>query len=132
MDNKLLNFLSQKESEKLLSLLERIQLKSRERTLSTLDIFYFLERVEKRLSFLPKKLWEGVTAQVSGAERLPNAYKWKAQATVVRLCYKRGWRIAEVKRGSYYGGSPIKDQLLFPSKNEGEITSRLLKNFRSL
>lgn len=73
--------------------------KARERKLNYHDIFYYLEKVEKKLS-ITKKALEGTEVVVnSNAQDFPKAYKWTPESTFFDAIFLRGtWRVTRIYR----------------------------------
>lgn len=73
--------------------------KARERKLNYHDIFYYLEKVEKKLD-ITKKAMEGVKVFCDpNAQEFPRAYKWTPESTQFTAEYKNGtWRITDIFR----------------------------------
>lgn len=52
---------------------------------STGDLVTAISIAEKRLRYLPKKYWSGITIRVSSGAALPNAYKYRRTVNVATI-----------------------------------------------
>lgn len=81
--------------------LDKVQAKSRTRTISVEDMKYALESLEKKLG-ISKKNMNGLKIDFCYfAERYPNKYKWIPEGTCFTATYKNGsWRVVDIYRGN--------------------------------
>lgn len=79
--------------------LDRIQSRSRVRTVTVKDVYEAAEHVEKKLG-IPKKTLEGVQVHVDlSAQTFPSAYRGIPESTQFDMVFsKRFWRVVKVSR----------------------------------
>ena len=88
------------EAWKISAILQEVQSRAKERTLSAEEIGYAAEKAESRLdkAGLPACHRKGVRVEL-GHHKLPNSYKWRAAGTMATLERGRSrWYVVELKR----------------------------------
>ena len=84
---------------KIMEIIKKAEGKARERTITYIEIFTDIARIEKKLG-IKKKDMVGIKAVVDHhAQNFPNAYKYNAQSTFFEVVRKKnGWDLVRVYR----------------------------------
>lgn len=86
--------------EKLNTVLDEVQNRCRERTVTAQQIMDALDDITKTLN-IPKKAMEGVSVSIDlNAQHFPRAYKYEPMSTIVEAIYGKGkWSVVRIYRG---------------------------------
>jgi hypothetical protein len=93
------------DTEKIQTMLDEVQKRSKVRTITAADVTEAVERVERQMLHIAKKNMDGVefTADMN-AQSFPGAYKGRPESTLIHVVNKRGvWYLSSAYRDDTKG-----------------------------
>ena len=118
---------------KINDIFDSVQSRCKERKADYVDVLNSIKWIENGFSSLniPKKLWTGLKFYCCpAAEKLPNAYKWRAYSTNFVLERKKStWNIICIERGDL---REHKRTLMSHIPHNSDITDCLISNIRHI